>query len=487
MTLLLIIAIPFTIISGILNMILYRRRARQIHKAHVELAHERDVIQTMKDNIHQGIFLMDSELKILPQYSKPLINIFSYYDSELAGKNFLDILVASLEARQLQTMKGYFEMIFSKSKSAKILESVNPISEFEYKIDDRTKILSTRFHLIERTDSDSLIIGIVQDITREKEFEKELESQKEAQEQEMKNMFDVIQIDPVVFEDFIEDTEANFDYVNSILKDRSLTEKQVVTKIFQNVHAIKSNALILGLETLGKRLHTLEDKIKNVMAAEKVSVEDILKLAIDLEAIMQEKDTYITITQKIHAYKTSHQLDSVLVHTMLKAVEKIAIETEKKVELKAEYLEISIIESKLRKPIKDILFQCVRNSIYHGIEPTEERIKKGKNPYGLLTFSIKNVDGSAEIIFADDGRGLDWDKIKAKYLELYPNAQDVSKKVLLSSIFLPEFSTSEETTTVAGRGVGFSLVRDIVKDNGGAINVNSSDSGLSLKFTFPLE
>ena len=451
-----------------------------------ELAQERDIIQTMKDNIHQGIFLMDAELKILPQYSRPLISILSYYDSELSGKNFLDILSASLDAKQLQTMKGYFSMMFSKSKSAKVLESANPISEFIYKVDDRLKTLSTKFQLIEQTGLEPFVIGIVQDITREKEFEKELQAQREAQELEMKNMFDVIQIDPLVFQDFIDDTEANFNYINSILRDKSLTERQVVTKFFQNVHAIKSNALILGLETFGKKLHALEDEIKAVAGYNEVHVEDILGLAVKLEQIMQEKDSYIKMVKKIESFKTSNQIDSVIVHSLTKAVEKISAETKKKVEFKAGQLDIGILESKLRKPIKDILFQCVRNSIYHGIESEEERLKKNKHPQGLLVVSIKNVDGNAEITYSDDGRGLDWEKIKSKYLELHPGSEDVTNKQLLASIFSPEFSTSEETTMVAGRGVGLSLVKDIVKENKGSINVNSSDAGLTFKFTLPI-
>jgi signal transduction histidine kinase len=451
-----------------------------------ELAQERNIIQTMKDNINQGIFMMDSELKILPLYSKPLISILSYYESELAGKNFLDMLSASLDVKQLQTMKGYFSMVFTKAKSAKILESANPLSEFEYRIDDRVKTLATKFNLIEQPGSEPLIIGIIQDITREKEFEREMQAQREAQELEMKNMFDVIQIDPVVFNDFIEDTETNFNYINSILKDRSLTEKQVLTKFFQNVHAIKSNALILGLEIFGKKLHALEDDIKIVSDYDKITVEDVLGLALKLENILKEKDEYIRITKKIESFKTSNQIDSVLIHSLSKAVEKVAEETQKKVELKAGQVDIGILESRLRKPIKDILFQCVRNSIYHGIEPAEERIKKNKMPVSILVFSIKNVDGKAEVTFSDDGRGLDWEKIKKKYMALNPKAKEINKKVLLAAIFSPEFSTSEETSTVAGRGVGLSLVKDLVKENNGTIKVDSSESGLTFKFIFPI-
>ena len=451
-----------------------------------ELTQERDVIQTMKDNINQGIFMMDKEMKILPNFSKPLITILSYYDSELTGKNFLDILSSSLDAKQLQTMKGYFSMVFSKSKSQKVLAAANPISEFSYKVDNRTKTLITRFNLIEQVDSEPVIIGIIQDITREKEYEQELQAQKDAQELEMKNMFDVIQIDPLVFNDFIDDTEANFNYINDILKDRSLTERHVLTKFFQNIHAIKANALILGLETFGKKLHALEDEIKAASNQESITPEDVLDLALKLENIMREKDTYMKVVRKIEAYKTSNQMDTILTYTLTKAVEKLSAETQKKAELKAGQVDLSILESKLRKPIKDILFQCVRNSFYHGIEPVDERIEKNKRPTSLLVFSIKNIDGKAEVTFSDDGRGLDWEKIKSRYIALHPDAKNINSKTLLSAIFMPEFSTSSKTTELAGRGVGLSLVKDLIKEHSGTIKVDSSDSGLTFKFTFPL-
>jgi two-component system chemotaxis sensor kinase CheA len=377
-------------------------------------------------------------------------------------------------------------MIFTKSKSAKVLESVNPISEFEYRADGRIKILTAKFRLIEEAGSEPLIIGIIQDITREKEFERELQSQKEAQELEMRDMFDVIQVDPLVFRDFIEDTESNFNQINSVLKDNSLTEKQALVKFFQNVHAIKSDALILGLQTFGRKLHELEDEIKTVSGKDKIITEDVLALVVKLETIMQEKDSYTRIIKKIEAFKVSNQIDAVLIHSLAKAVEKVSVETQKKVELKAGHIDTVILETKLRKPIKEILFQCIRNSIYHGIEPANERIKKGKKPQGLLAFSIKNINGNAEVTFSDDGSGLDWDKIKAKYFSMYPDTREADRKVLLSAIFSAEFSTAESASTIAGRGVGLSLVKDLVKENNGLIKVNSSESGLTFKFTFPL-
>ena len=483
--LLVIIAIFVFTFLAVIDSLRYKRRAGQIEKANVALARERDINQAMKDNIHQGIFLMDRELNILPQYSRPLGTILSYC-SGLEGKNLLDILAGSMDVRQLQALQKYFKMVFAKSKAKNVLEDANPLSEFEYKAGGRTKILSAQFDLVEQAGTEPVIVGVIQDITREKEYEMELQAQREAQQLEMKNMFDIIQTDPLEFQDYIDNAEAIFDTINSIFKDKSLTEKQAVTKIFQNIHAMKSNAFAVGLEYFGKKLHALEDEIKTVLAASMISGDDLLRLAVQLEAIMHEKDSYAKVVQKIDAYKTTSQIDSVLVRSLAKSAENIAAETQKKAELKAEQMDKSILKSKLGKPIKTILLQCVRNSVYHGIETPEERIRKNKRKQGLLVVSVKKANDNAEIIFSDDGRGLDWDKIKTRYLKRYPEVKDVSKKVLLSSIFLPEFSTSDEVTQAAGRGVGLSLVKDLVKENGGSIRVDTSSPGLTLKFIFPL-
>ncbi|GHV94195.1 hypothetical protein AGMMS50293_05150 [Spirochaetia bacterium] len=450
-----------------------------------DLIYEKDTMQMMKDNMQQGIFLIDKDLNIQPEYSKTLITILSYYGDSLVGKNLLDLIANSLNQEQLGIMKKYFDMIYGKTKSLAVLESANPISDFEYKIEDRSKILSTRFRLIEKSEKESYVLCIFQDITREKEFEAEVKAEQEKRDVEMKNLFDVIQVDPLVFRDFIEDTDSNFNYINEVLKDRTLTEREAVTKFFQNIHAIKSNALILGLENFGLRLHEFEDEIKNVSSKETISFDDMLKLTVRLEEMMRIKDEYMSITKRIESFKTSNQIDMVLVQSLTKAVERTSADVGKKVEFKVGQMDRSILESSLRKPLKDILFQFVRNSIYHGIEDIDTRIKNGKRPIGLITLTVKNVDGNAEIVFADDGGGLNYDKIKGKYLKLHPGTNP-DKKVLTNAVFSPEFSTAEETSNVAGRGVGLSLVKDLVAQYKGKITIGNSDKGLTYKVIFPL-
>ena len=448
-----------------------------------KLSYEMNRLKTMQNNIPQGIFLMDKELKILPQYSKSLVTILAYYDSELAGKNFLDILSSSLDARQLQIMKIYFEMIFKKTKSENVLESANPISEFVYKVDDRKKVLATTFHLLEEEGFEHVIIGILQDITREKGFENELNNQRKFKEQEMKDMIDIIRIDPLVFQDFIEDAESSFNYINSILKDRTMSEKQVVQKFYHSVKTIKLNASILGMNSLTRKLHAFELYIKELMIGE-VRENNILSLAIKMEELMVERDKYISIVKKIEAFKNSNQVDTIIVHTMNKAVETAAAETQKKVELKAGYLDMGILKSKLRRPIKDIFFRCIHNSIHNSIESVDERINSKKRPQGLLEFKIKNVEGKAEITFSDDGRGLDLSKIKKKYFAQYPQKKNPCKKNLLSFVLKNDCAAKDEAPS--GLEAELCNIRDLAKQNSGSLSLDTGETGLSIKITLPM-
>lgn len=118
--------------------------------------------------------------------------------------------------------------------------------------------------------------------------------------------------------------------------------------------------------------------------------------------------------------------------------------------------------------ITDPLIHMVRNSIDHGIEPPEERVKKGKSPQGLLRLSAYHQAGSIVIEIEDDGRGLNAEKIRRKAIEkgLISEHQELSEEELLNLIFKPGFSTADKVTEISGRGVGM----DVVKKNIDALN-----------------
>jgi two-component system chemotaxis sensor kinase CheA len=299
-----------------------------------------------------------------------------------------------------------------------------------------------------------------------------------------------------VFEDFIEDTEYEFDRINGTLKNKKLSAKEAVVDIYQSVHAMKSNALILGLDNFSGKLHEVETKIKRIQEKEEIIFEDILLITLEVENIMKEKDKFKETIDKIQSFKVSvgdsrRQDRYVLIETLTKACEKAAHAMNKKVRFVVEDLDGAVLEYGPRRVIKEVLTQLVRNAVYHGLETPEERTALGKNSEGLVKLSIKYTDNKIHVKLADDGKGLDFDKIrkKAESLHLFKNEEEAEdKNNLLQAIFAPGFSTAEEADVHAGRGIGLNLVRERIKDLHGSIKLQSEHGkGTVFNIFIPLE
>ncbi|MFM5931393.1 MAG: chemotaxis protein CheA [Novosphingobium sp.] len=131
----------------------------------------------------------------------------------------------------------------------------------------------------------------------------------------------------------------------------------------------------------------------------------------------------------------------------------------------------------------------IRNAVDHGIEPTEERLAKGKDPEGTLTLSAEQRSGRILIRIADDGRGIDRERVYAKAVEkgiIAPDTQ-LSPEDIDALIFAPGFSTAQTISNVSGRGVGMDVVRQNVKDLGGRVTIESEQGkGTAFVLTLPL-
>ncbi|HWU69265.1 MAG TPA: chemotaxis protein CheW [Stenotrophobium sp.] len=146
-------------------------------------------------------------------------------------------------------------------------------------------------------------------------------------------------------------------------------------------------------------------------------------------------------------------------------------------------LDKSVIEK-----IADPLTHLVRNSLDHGIEMPAARVAAGKDEAGTITLKAAHQGGSIVIEVADDGHGLDRDRILAKARErglaIGDNAPDSEVWAL---IFAPGFSTAEQVTDVSGRGVGMDVVKKNIQSLGGQIEITSrAGQGTKISIRLPL-
>jgi two-component system, chemotaxis family, sensor kinase CheA len=141
--------------------------------------------------------------------------------------------------------------------------------------------------------------------------------------------------------------------------------------------------------------------------------------------------------------------------------------------------------------VKDPLTHLVRNCADHGIEAPDERVVAGKPAKGTIRLSAWHEGGHIIIEIADNGRGLDLDRIKAKVLEkgLASEAQLALKSdaEICNYIFAPGFSTAAKVTSISGRGVGMDVVRNNIEQIGGTVDLKSvRGAGTSFTIKIPL-
>ncbi|MGH6642081.1 MAG: hybrid sensor histidine kinase/response regulator [Bradyrhizobium sp.] len=141
--------------------------------------------------------------------------------------------------------------------------------------------------------------------------------------------------------------------------------------------------------------------------------------------------------------------------------------------------------------IKDPLTHMVRNSADHGLETPAERSASGKPEQGTIRLSAYHEGGHIIICIADNGRGLNTERIKAKALQngLVSEAdlEKMTEAQIHKFIFAPGFSTAAAVTSVSGRGVGMDVVRTNIDQIGGTIDIKSvAGEGSSVTIKIPL-
>lgn len=148
------------------------------------------------------------------------------------------------------------------------------------------------------------------------------------------------------------------------------------------------------------------------------------------------------------------------------------------------------IDRNVLQVIGDSLIHLIRNCVGHGIETPEERKKAGKPTEGTITLSARGETDSVVIEISDDGRGLNYTKIRekaiAKGLISANDAERLSKDELGMLIFEPGFSTMEHVTAIAGRGVGMDVVKKTLDSIGGIVKLVSTEgAGMVIQLTLP--
>lgn len=180
---------------------------------------------------------------------------------------------------------------------------------------------------------------------------------------------------------------------------------------------------------------------------------------------------------------------SLLAERLPRAVRDLAMQLGKEVQLTVEGNDVELDRSVMEN-LGDPLMHLVRNALDHGIEPPAERAAAGKPPAAKLKVSARQQESMVAVEIADDGRGIDRKRVIARALErglLRPGTEHgLSDDEVYDFLFRAGFSTAAAVSNISGRGVGLDVVKSVIENLGGEIQILSTPGrGTTFRLRLP--
>jgi two-component system chemotaxis sensor kinase CheA len=145
------------------------------------------------------------------------------------------------------------------------------------------------------------------------------------------------------------------------------------------------------------------------------------------------------------------------------------------------------VDKQVAERLSEPLLHVVRNSVAHGIEPADERLRAGKPADGTIEIVARADAGMLEITIRDDGRGIDARALADAAARRGVDVTGWPRERIVDLVFAPELTTAREVTSLAGRGVGLDQTRRALERVGGAIVVESTPGrGTAFRLRLPL-
>jgi len=278
------------------------------------------------------------------------------------------------------------------------------------------------------------------------------------------------------------------------IKTRKVNEiiKQLNSLIIRQFQFKKENDLLEELEKKFRQLEILKKRGNLGEKYDKLSRESlklILKLRKDFleELPLLERQTF-EVQEEILSLRMLPL--EMIFGSMPKMVEEIAINVHKEVILTMSGTDI-LIDKVILENIHDPIVHIIRNAVDHGIETIEERRRKSKPDTGSIDIKCSTEGGNIVIRISDDGRGINYQELRARALERYPERDEeirlMDEEALNTFLFQSGFSTRKEISDLSGRGIGLDIVRTNVDKIKGKVTLTSKpDESTEFIMSLPL-
>jgi signal transduction histidine kinase len=463
----------------------------------------RDILKTVRE----GLFLLDADHHIGAVWSEALTRMFGRQD--FAGLPFDRLLKDLVTPATLATATKYIKLLWGDRAHENLMKSINPLGQLEVKVDNghggkETRYLQFDFHRVTGPEGIKHVLCAVGDITSSVLLARELQESQENASAQVDMMLGLLHVDPLQLVSFLDTSDSSLKLVNTILKEPARTDAEFRKKLgglFRELHGIKGEAQALNLRSIAGRVHTLEDMVSECKKKPELTGNDFLPMVLKLDDLLahlrnvREMASRLTVLKETAPgaaavaaaaaaadggaddapERSSSRAVEDLSPALLAMAERLALDHSKRFRLTLAGL--GDVPPTYAATIKDCIIQMLRNAAVHGIEPPEVRRAHTKQDVGVVSVHFRKNGEGYELLFEDDGAGITADALKAaavrKQLISEEEAAGMDLRATMALIFRPGFSTQEDVSMDAGRGVGMDVVARSVYALGGKIGVTT--------------
>jgi HPt (histidine-containing phosphotransfer) domain-containing protein len=486
-----------------------------------QLRQKTNDIQSMMQNMPQGVLTVLDNSKIHPEYSAYLQVIFE--TSDIAGRDVMDLVFTNtnLGSNALSQVEAAVDACIGQDSMNFEFNAHLMVTEFEKKMPDgRVKAIELSWSPIcDENDLVEKIMLCARDVTELKR----LGAEANAQRRELEIIGEILSVSQEKFQEFI-DTAYNFVQENYEITTKTKTkDEEAISILFRNMHTIKGNARTHGLMHMTNVVHETEQSYDwlrkdpeavwdpqqqaDQLAQVKALVDEYSRvnsttlgrkgpgrrgnverfLMVDKEQLAQTMDVVKSADQndvsslRAALSKISSTLNTIgtsridkTLSGVVESLPSLAQELGKEPPVVTIEDHGILVRNQMTGLLKNLFVHLLRNSIDHGIEDAPTRVAAGKSPIGHIQLSLSLNDETLELRLKDDGRGLNIGRIRQIATErnlIAPNASMPSLEVA-QLIFASGFSTAEKVTEVSGRGVGMDAVKGFLQKEDGDVQIH---------------
>jgi two-component system, chemotaxis family, sensor kinase CheA len=487
--------------AGLLAMIVYfALRARTAGSTATKALGQ---VQNILGTVREGLFLVDRAGVVGAAHSASLAALLHH--ASPAGNAFSELLRPMVDDKTVVAAGKYISLMWKQRVNDELIDSVNPLHQVAVtfqRSQGGSEVRYLSFAFRRARDSGDYVLGVVADVTERILLQRELEQLKSQSGTSGELVMQLLKSDPAHLQGFLQMADQAFQKCNELLAGKGNDSAALRAKldgVFRELHSVKGEASALGLENFASQIHAAEDLLSGLRERGQIAGNDFVPIVTHLDELLRQVATLAETRERVAAFSAAAapqvtrnlavmtgsyqslsdtQLNSHpgrRIDMLLQSLSaEVSQSSQRRVQLSVDGMD-GVPES-LYRVVKDISIQMLRNAIVHGVEPADKRNAAGKPPVGSVRISFSESSlAEYSLLFEDDGRGLNYEQILDRALQLGlikpEQAVSLDRAAAFRLIFAPGFSTSAGVTDHAGRGVGLDAVNALVRERGGRIGI----------------